>query len=73
MKYLDSAIRLPVQVHPTKEFSAKNFGSPYGKTEAWLILAKRDDNAKLYFGFKDKINLDTLKEYADRSLDEKIF
>lgn len=71
VKYLDSAIRLPVQVHPTKEFSAKNFGSPYGKTEAWLVLAKRDDNAKLYFGFKDKINLDTLKEYADRSLDEK--
>ena len=71
VKYLDSAIRLPVQVHPTKEFSAKNFGSPYGKTEAWLVLATRDENAKLYFGFKDRIDLDTLKEYADRSLDER--
>lgn len=71
VKYLDSAIRLPVQVHPTKEFSAKNFGSPYGKTEAWLVLATRDENARLYFGFKNRISLDTLKEYADRSLDER--
>ena len=71
VKYLDSAIRLPVQVHPTPEFSLKHFGSPYGKTEAWLVLAKRSEDACLYFGFKDKIDLDTLKEYADRSLDER--
>lgn len=71
VKYLDSAIRLPVQVHPTKEFSAKNFGSPYGKTEAWLVLAKRSDDACLYFGFRDRIDLETLKAYADRSLTER--
>ncbi len=71
VKYLDSAIRLPVQVHPTPEFSEKNFGSPYGKTEAWLVLAKRSDDACLYFGFKDRIDLATLKAYADRSLEEK--
>lgn len=71
VKYLDSAIRLPVQVHPTPEFSKKHFGSPYGKTEAWLVLATRSDDAVLYFGFKDKIDLDTLKAAADRSLDER--
>ena len=71
VKYLDSAIRLPVQVHPTPDFSKKHFGSPYGKTEAWLVLAKRDDNAKLYFGFKEKTDAETLKEYADRSLEER--
>lgn len=71
VKYLDSAIRLPVQVHPTKDFSLANFGSPYGKTEAWLVLAKRDENARLYFGFREKIDLETLKSYADRSLDER--
>lgn len=70
VKYLDSAIRLPVQVHPTKEFSRNNFGSDYGKTEAWLVLATRND-AKLFFGFKNKIDLKTLKEYADRSLNER--
>jgi len=70
VKYLDSAIRLPVQVHPTKEFSRKNFNSEYGKTEAWLVLSTRDD-AKIYFGFKDKIDLKTLEEYADKSLEER--
>lgn len=61
VKYLDSAIRLPMQVHPTKEFSKKYFNSEYGKTEAWLVIDTRDD-AKLYFGFKDKI---TKKELYD--------
>jgi len=70
VKYLDSAIRLPVQVHPTKAFSRKNFNSDYGKTEAWLVLATRP-NAKIYFGFKDKIDLKILEEYADRSLEER--
>ena len=71
VKYLDSAIRLPVQVHPTPAFSEKHFASPYGKTEAWLVLAKRSEDACLYFGFKDKIDLATLKAYADRSLEER--
>lgn len=46
------AIRLPVQVHPTREFSRRNFGSPYGKAESWLILATRPD-ACIYFGFRE--------------------
>lgn len=54
VKYLDSAIRLPMQVHPTREFSRKNFGSPYGKAEAWLILATRPD-ACIYFGFSREV------------------
>lgn len=61
VKFIDSAIRLPFQVHPTKEFSRKHFNSEYGKTEAWLVIDKRPD-AKLYFGFKDKIT----KEQIDR-------
>jgi len=54
VKFLDSAIRLPMQVHPTREFSRKHFGSPYGKAEAWLILATRP-GACIYFGFCDRI------------------
>lgn len=70
VKFLDSAIRLPVQVHPTKEFSKKHFGSPYGKTEAWLVLATRE-NAKIHFGFRDKITYEQLSEYVERSENEK--
>lgn len=55
VKYLDSAIRLPMQVHPTRDFSKKNFGSPYGKAEAWLILATRPD-ACIYFGFSREVS-----------------
>lgn len=55
VKYLDSAIRLPMQVHPTREFSRQNFGSPYGKAEAWLILATRED-ACIYFGFSRDVS-----------------
>lgn len=57
VKYLDSAIRLPMQVHPTRAFSKENFGSPYGKAEAWLILATRED-ACIYFGFSREVSKD---------------
>ncbi len=70
VKFLDSAVRLPFQVHPTKEFSRKHFNSEYGKTEAWLVVAKRP-NAKLYFGFKDKITKEQLSELEERSEVEK--
>ncbi len=55
VKYLDSAIRLPMQVHPTRAFSRENFGSPYGKAESWLILATRPD-ACLYLGFSRQVS-----------------
>ena len=71
VKFLDSAQRLPFQVHPNKEFSRKYFNSDYGKTEAWLVVGKRDDNAKLYFGFKDKMTKELLSELEERSEVEK--
>lgn len=70
VKFLDSAVRLPFQVHPTKEFSRKHFNSEYGKTEAWLVVATRP-GAKLYFGFKDKITKEQLSELEERSEVEK--
>jgi len=70
VKFLDSAIRLPFQVHPTKEFSKKHFNSEYGKTEAWLVVGTRE-NAKLYFGFKDKLDKETLSRLEEQSETEK--
>ncbi len=70
VKFLDSAIRLPFQVHPTKEFSRKYFHSEYGKTEAWLVVAARP-GAKLYFGFKDKIAKEELAALEERSETER--
>ncbi|MFA6866472.1 MAG: PfkB family carbohydrate kinase [Clostridia bacterium] len=70
VKYLDSAIRLPVQVHPTKEFSKKHFNSTYGKTEAWLVVNTRE-NAKIYFGFNRAMTKEEFGKYEERSLEEK--
>lgn len=70
VKYLDSAIRLPVQVHPTKEFSRKHFGSPYGKTEAWLVAGTRP-GAKIYFGFNRAVTKKELSDLERRSLNER--
>ncbi len=70
VKYLDSAIRLPVQVHPTKEFSKKYFNSQYGKTEAWLVVDTRP-NAKIYFGFNRPITKQEFSDMEEQSLHEK--
>ena len=70
VKYLDSAIRLPMQVHPTKAFAKKHFGSDYGKTEAWLVLATRP-NASIYFGFNRDITKEELSALEERSETER--
>lgn len=70
VKFLDSAIRLPVQVHPTKAFSRKYFNSEYGKTEAWLVIDTRPD-AKVYLGFNRKVTKEELSELEERSLSER--
>jgi mannose-6-phosphate isomerase len=41
-KYLDSAVRLPIQCHPDVPIARKLYGSPFGKTECWHILDTRD-------------------------------
>ncbi len=66
VKALDSAIRLPAQAHPDREFSKKYFNSTFGKTECWIILGKRED-AKIFFGFKDGVGREELEEAVDRS------
>ena len=65
VKALDSAIRLPAQVHPDKAFSRVHFGSEYGKTESWTILDTRP-GAKIFFGFKDGVT----KEDFEKAIDE---
>ncbi len=41
-KLLDSAMRLFIQAHPDQEFARAHLGSPFGKTEAWIVLATRE-------------------------------
>jgi mannose-6-phosphate isomerase len=54
VKYLDSAVRLPFQVHPTVDFSRRRLNAESGKTEAYYILATRPETAEpyIYLGFQ---------------------
>lgn len=54
VKYLDSAVRLPFQVHPTVDFSRQYLHSESGKTEAYYILNARPEVAEpfIYLGFQ---------------------
>ena len=55
VKFLDPSIRLHFQVHPTAAFAQRYLDAPSGKTEAYHILAIRDDLPHppyLYLGFQ---------------------
>ena len=70
VKALDSAIRLPVQAHPDKEFSRKNFNSDFGKAESWLVLATRE-GASIYFGFKDGVTKEDFEKAVEDAETDK--
>lgn len=58
IKYLDSSIRLHLQVHPTIEFAKEHLNCSFGKTEAYIILEVRKSviNPFIYFGFQNPID-----------------
>ena len=55
VKLLDARQRLPVHVHPDREFAAAHLDCPYGKTEAWYVL-DADTSSSLYLGWKDDVD-----------------
>ncbi len=65
-KFIDSAVRLPVQAHPDKEFSRKYFNSSHGKEESWVIISTRP-GAKVYFGFKDGVTKEDFVKAINKS------
>lgn len=73
-KLLDSAIRLPVQAHPDREASRRLFRSPYGKTEAWIVLEGRRINGEepyLLMGFNDCFDFEVFRREALTGVMEK--
>lgn len=70
VKLLDSAVRLPIQVHPDKEFSRTYFHSEHGKTELWYILDTRPD-AAVFFGFRNQITREEFERAVEASREDK--
>jgi mannose-6-phosphate isomerase len=64
VKLLDAGQRLPVHVHPTREFACRHLGCPYGKTEAWYILQAADD-AAVWVGWREAVEPERLSALVD--------
>ena len=69
-KILHSAVRLPVQVHPDRAFAETYLSSRAGKEEAWLFLAVEDD-AEIYYGFREGVTEKDFREALDKSETDK--
>jgi mannose-6-phosphate isomerase len=66
VKLLDAGERLPVHLHPGREFARRHLGSEYGKTEAWVIVSA-EPGARVHVGFRADVELETLRDWVARN------
>jgi mannose-6-phosphate isomerase len=68
LKFLDSAIRLHIQCHPTIAFAKQFLNSDFGKTEGYYILGTREDveTPFIYLGFQNPPNKKKFKEAIEK-------
>ena len=64
VKLLDAGQRLPVHVHPTRDFASRHLGCAYGKTEAWYVL-EADADAAVWFGWREEVGRDRLTKLVE--------
>ena len=60
VKLLDAGERLPVHFHPDRGFARERLGSPYGKSEAWIVVEADGDDPAVHLGLRDDVEPDTL-------------
>ena len=66
-KLLDARQRLPIHVHPDRDFARRHLHCPYGKTEAWFILEAEPGSA-VHLGWRegvDRRELDARRDAQD--------
>lgn len=68
LKFLDSAIRLHIQCHPTIPFAQEHLNSNSGKTEAYIILSIREDVKEpyIFMGFQNPPTKETFKRMIEQ-------
>ncbi|WP_140403492.1 class I mannose-6-phosphate isomerase [Microbacterium sp. JB110] len=64
VKLLDARQRLPVHVHPGREFALSHLDCPYGKTESWLVLDAEPGSA-FHLGWSEAVDPDELDRRRD--------
>ncbi len=67
VKLLDAAERLPVHAHPDRAFAREAFDSPFGKTEAWIVLDTRDGEADVWVGLAEPVGARALPRDGSRN------
>lgn len=60
VKLLDAGERLPVHLHPDRDFGAKHLNSCYGKTEAWIAMSP----CEVHLGFVEEILAEDLARWV---------
>ena len=55
LKLLDAGQRLPVHVHPDRDFAVRHLDCPYGKTEAWFVI-EADADAAVHLGWREDVD-----------------
>jgi mannose-6-phosphate isomerase len=63
VKLLDAGERLPVHHHPDGPFAREHLGMPFGKTEAWIVVAARP-GAHVAVGWREEVAQDTLRGWV---------
>jgi mannose-6-phosphate isomerase len=72
VKLLDAGQRLPLHAHPDRRFANAHLASPYGKTEAWVIVSAEPD-AVVHLGFTRDVSADELAGWvAGQRVDEML-
>jgi mannose-6-phosphate isomerase len=64
VKLLDAGERLPVHCHPNREFARRHLDSPWGKTEAWIIVSVRTNQPAVHLGFRHDVDRATLDRWV---------
>ena len=63
VKLLDLGQRLPVHLHPNRQFSRTHLGLAHGKTEAWYVL-DAPPGAKVGVGFASQMSIDQVRDWV---------
>lgn len=64
VKLIDAGQRLPVHVHPTRDFAVRHLDCVYGKTEAWYVLETRGD-AEVWVGWREDVDPVRIRALVD--------
>jgi mannose-6-phosphate isomerase len=69
VKLLSPAGQVPLHAHPTRDWARQHLGSPFGKTEAWILLDSPGDGSEAAYagvGFRPGIDRDWFADAVRR-------